>query len=1069
MATYIKGADTYLPDIKPFTPDYKFLSAVLETKTDKYDANFKATNDLYNKVVYADLSRIDNKDKRDQYAQTIGPAIEKISGMDLSLQQNADQAQSVFAPFYEDDLIVRDIVYTSAYRKEQAMAQRLLDQGTDVAIDRYSARGVKSLQYQMDDFINADPDKAMNMKLPKYVQNANLFTMSEKILGEMDPPLSMKMDQFSENGDFIITRKNGALVTGAALQVLKQTLMKDPRVQAAYADDAFVASRDFAANGIQNGRYSSVEEGQGAWAAETISRVNERNNLNIDKELKEQQKQIQVNVNWENYQGNIGIIPDSDMAEALEEQQSIAQATQASLDARMNIRREAGLPTESLDGNLNKAYRMLMQANLQTDLITAATSWGARDQEFTLRENSFAVNEKKAQYDMMKIRANAENDLILAKYTADRAEDLAEKKGELGGTDTEFGDLLKNNRTTYGGATTIDGAVDEEGELSPNTDIAKRTNLQFLKEDNKIFNEQVEDILSVMQMLNPTGDNANKDQTYGITLANGEEYRGDIESIRKKLTNTDFVPDKENPDALPSYNERENVNNIFDKLSTKFKDTRQVTLNDPTLTKGTDKRNQYDALYSKMFDANGTVNKQAGLNQFMKTALNNQRETYDSTSAAAYAEDEGDNNFALMKKAGFPPIMTEQNYKMSYEEYEALVVEGIKSGNITNADLDGWDSGTSNKDYMIDATEMVEVFDPVYDQYVMRSKPVYNKDGTAAKMIDMRAVKNDAEEYYKGLSNKFNIGLTSGNMESGDLYSTAYGRSDARGADVVMAPSYEYSLNPLSPNPAAQKEMSNLINQVNNLDKNNTGYGIIQGDINNEDVDPALLAKDPTALKAWNLYLEDLNTWVNNPKRSNTDAIAPIARIIYTPVIGQADDASKTNAGYQIIFSDEWLASKVKGGEENQYGALSNTEVGLLSGTTEIDGVTGESGITFVFDQKNDINTKSIDNLYYSNVETAILAGDNGYAEFDMPEGLSPTATYRVIKSGTNDYKLHYSINTYQPGGTYTTRTETQPINMEGGMRGLDTHIAEFDFFLKSKREANRLAEEKDNAENAKK
>ena len=92
------------------------------------------------------------------------------------------------------------------------------------------------------------------------------------------------------------------------------------------------------------------------------------------------------------------------------------------------------------------------------------------------------------------------------------------------------------------------------------------------------------------------------------------------------------------------------------------------------------------------------------------------------------------------------------------------------------------------------------------------------------------------------------------------------------------------------------------------------------------------------------------------------------------------------------IFSDEWLASKVKGGEENQYGALSNTEVGLLSGTTEIDGVTGESGITFVFDQKNDINTKSIDNLYYSNVETAILAGDNGYAEFDM----------FVLQHGTN-------------------------------------------------------------------
>ena len=106
MATYIKGADTYLPDIKPFPPDYKFLSAGLETRKDKYDSNFKATNDIYNKVVYSDLSREDNRIKRDQYAENLAPQIEKISGLDLSLQQNADQAQSVFAPFYEDDLIV---------------------------------------------------------------------------------------------------------------------------------------------------------------------------------------------------------------------------------------------------------------------------------------------------------------------------------------------------------------------------------------------------------------------------------------------------------------------------------------------------------------------------------------------------------------------------------------------------------------------------------------------------------------------------------------------------------------------------------------------------------------------------------------------------------------------------------------------------------------------------------------------------------------------------------------------------------------------------------------------------
>ena len=117
MATYIKGVDTYLPDIKPFTPDYKFLSAVLQTRTDKYDANYKATNDLYNKVVYADLSRDDTKERRDQYAEKIAPHIEQISGLDLSLASNVDAAKGVFAPFYEDDITVKDMVYTSRYRE----------------------------------------------------------------------------------------------------------------------------------------------------------------------------------------------------------------------------------------------------------------------------------------------------------------------------------------------------------------------------------------------------------------------------------------------------------------------------------------------------------------------------------------------------------------------------------------------------------------------------------------------------------------------------------------------------------------------------------------------------------------------------------------------------------------------------------------------------------------------------------------------------------------------------------------------------------------------------------------
>jgi len=110
MATYVPGSKTYSREIQPFTPDYKFLSSVLGTRQDRYDTNYKQLSDLYGKVVYADLSREDTIGMRDQYANQLAPKIQQISGMDLSLRQNVDSAKSVFKPFYEDDLIVKDLV-----------------------------------------------------------------------------------------------------------------------------------------------------------------------------------------------------------------------------------------------------------------------------------------------------------------------------------------------------------------------------------------------------------------------------------------------------------------------------------------------------------------------------------------------------------------------------------------------------------------------------------------------------------------------------------------------------------------------------------------------------------------------------------------------------------------------------------------------------------------------------------------------------------------------------------------------------------------------------------------------
>ena len=77
MATYIKGHKNYYPDIKPFTPDYKFLSATIDGRQAIYDSNWQATNNLYNRVVYSDLTNPNSIEYQRQFADKLAPELEK--------------------------------------------------------------------------------------------------------------------------------------------------------------------------------------------------------------------------------------------------------------------------------------------------------------------------------------------------------------------------------------------------------------------------------------------------------------------------------------------------------------------------------------------------------------------------------------------------------------------------------------------------------------------------------------------------------------------------------------------------------------------------------------------------------------------------------------------------------------------------------------------------------------------------------------------------------------------------------------------------------------------------------
>lgn len=112
MATYIQGVTDYIPQIQAFQPDLNFYGNVMQTRQSRFDAAAKKINDLYGSLLYSPLSRESNIKRREEFFKVIDNDIKRISGLDLSLKQNEDQALAVFDGFYKDKYMLADMAKT---------------------------------------------------------------------------------------------------------------------------------------------------------------------------------------------------------------------------------------------------------------------------------------------------------------------------------------------------------------------------------------------------------------------------------------------------------------------------------------------------------------------------------------------------------------------------------------------------------------------------------------------------------------------------------------------------------------------------------------------------------------------------------------------------------------------------------------------------------------------------------------------------------------------------------------------------------------------------------------------
>jgi predicted transcriptional regulator len=244
MATYLQGVTDYIPQIQPFKPDLNFYQGVLETKQAQYKAGYDQLNNIYGTMLNSELSRADNTERRDQFFNKIQTEIQKISSLDLSRNENVEAAQKVFQPIIDDKYILKDMSFTKTYRREQGKADAFMNCTDEKKCGgKYWEGGVRALDYQRQDFMEADLDQSLGYQNPMYTPYVNVYKKAMDFAKDMG--FNTKNVTWTDDGRYMITTKNGPQMITGLTDSFVNAFAGDPAVTGMYKTQAYLDRKDF--------------------------------------------------------------------------------------------------------------------------------------------------------------------------------------------------------------------------------------------------------------------------------------------------------------------------------------------------------------------------------------------------------------------------------------------------------------------------------------------------------------------------------------------------------------------------------------------------------------------------------------------------------------------------------------------------------------------------------------------------------------------------------------------------------------------------------------------------------
>ena len=244
MSTYLQGVTDYIPDYQPFQPDLNFYGNVMQTKQNQYDTNWQSLNNLYGQLYGADLTHDKNIEKKDHLLKQIDFNLKRVSGLDLSLEQNVTQAMQVFKPFYEDKYLMKDMAYTKNWKSTYSSANALKNSQDPKQRKQWWGTGIQGLELRRQMFKDATLDETLNMGNATYTPFVNATQEYMDLAKKYDIGAVQTLPD--ESGLYLVRKKNGDLI----LPTLQNTFLAEysnrPDIQDMYREKAFVERMNYA-------------------------------------------------------------------------------------------------------------------------------------------------------------------------------------------------------------------------------------------------------------------------------------------------------------------------------------------------------------------------------------------------------------------------------------------------------------------------------------------------------------------------------------------------------------------------------------------------------------------------------------------------------------------------------------------------------------------------------------------------------------------------------------------------------------------------------------------------------